>query len=631
MSDRAQIRPEEMVRALGAAAAAMRLYPPTSEIPAQAVAHAVQVTVEVTAQGGPARFTVEPKAFKYGDQLIGENVAQVSTFAEALYAHQVGQLIVAPGLTELEVTLFLRCASAEPAAVREEGGLRSVLVSAGISHLAVIELTLRASTEEGLAGIDLTSMPLDVIGPAVVRAAADWARSAAGGEGRDQVADRVGSLESAARDLAAGRITEAMARLDEQTRSAVLAAALRKDANGNDMSGMLSVIAGMKPATLARLLTLAASRMGTDPASVLGRLELPPEAARAVMLLLRPSPRTEADSGVPQRIDAVELASTATDEGEDDEERMRSRVAASSPALAAGRALATALALAGERRGVGTVEAVGDALGSALASGAFAEVASAVTLLSEASQDPALELPVRKARLALSDADVLARACARIRDAATAEGAGPVFAAAGAPGAEALLSASAAAVGTPRQALEITLRLDADHVLVVAGRRVRSGEVAEACDVIGLLGRVGDRRAAPVLAQGLENRAADVRAAAVEALAKMDTNDSWRVVAGALHHHDEETARRALYEVRMAGARSAIPDLIAALASPRSSRSWGFKREAVDCLKELHAVEAVPALRREAGHIFAFTAKRRMLRQAAREALEAIKAHSERG
>jgi HEAT repeat protein len=206
-----------------------------------------------------------------------------------------------------------------------------------------------------------------------------------------------------------------------------------------------------------------------------------------------------------------------------------------------------------------------------------------------------------------------------------------VFAAAGAPGAEALLSAWAAATGTPRQALETTLRLDADQVLVVAGRRVRSGETAEACDVIGLLGRIGDRRAAPVLAQGLENHAADVRAAAVEALAKLDTDDSWRVVAGALHHHDEETARRALYEVRMAGARNAIPDLVAALASPRSSRSWGFKREVVDCLKELHAVEALPALRREAGHIFAFTAKRRMLRQAARDALETIKADLGRG
>ncbi|MDO8964943.1 MAG: HEAT repeat domain-containing protein [Coriobacteriia bacterium] len=626
MGDRAQVSAEEVVRALGMAAAAMRLYPPTSELPAQALQRAAEMCAAITAQGTPIRFMVEPKAFKIGDQLIGETMAQVSGFAEILYAHQVGQLIVAPGLSDHEIKAFLRCTASDASAVREEGGLRTVLGSAGVTHIAVIELTLRASTEEGLAGIDLTSAPLDVIGPAIVRAAADWARSAANGTGADQVADAIGSLETAARELAASRIAEALSRLDEQTRSAVVAAAMRQDTSGTPMKGMLDVVAGMKPATLARLLTLAANRTGGDAISVLGKLELPPEAMEAVMLLLRPNPRSESDSGVPPHIDPDKVAADATEEDEEDEPRLRAQVAAASPSLAAARALGTALALARRMTNAGTVEAVGDALGPAFAAGAFGPVTAAARMLTEAAADPSLETSVRKARLALGDADVLAHACARVRDAAVAASAGPAFAAAGAAGAEALLAAWAAAHGASRQALEDVLRADADQVLVVAGRRVRTGDPNEAREVVGLLGRLGDRRSAPVLAQALDSASSEVRSAAIETLAKLGNDDAWAVVSGALHHPDEPTARRALYEVRMARNERAVQDLVATLTSPLPARSWEFKREVVDCLKELHASEAVPALKREAGHIFAFTAKRRMLRQAARDALVAIRA-----
>lgn len=625
MDERASVRVEEVVRALGAAASSLRLYPPTSELPAAAVARAVEISSAVTsAAGAPVRYGVEPKAFKHGDQLIGETSAQVSGLAEALYAHQVGQLIVAPGLTAPEVLAFLQCVASDAAAVREEGGIRSVLVAAGVSHIAVIELTLRASTEEGILGLDLTSAPLEVIGPAVVRAAADWARSAASGTGRDQVGAAIDGLESAARDLAAGRIAEAMSRLDEQTRSAVLAAAVRKDTTGRAMDGMLSVIADMKPATLARLLALAAGRAGSDPASLLGRLRLPPEAARAVMLLLRPNPRSEMESGVPPTTDAAAIAGAAVDETEEDEARIRAQIAASSPALAADRALGTALALAQRDLNAEAIDAVGDAIAPALSAGAFAQVGAAITLLERAGADPTLETAVRKARSALTDGERLAAAAAHVRDQGAAHEAIPVFAAAGPTGAEALLTAWSGVSGTHKHALELVLQGDADQVLTVAGRRVRSSDVAQASDVIALLGRIGDRRAAPVLAQALENPSSDVRAAVIEALARMNTPETWRVIATTLHNPDEATARRALYEVRMARSAAAVPDLIATLGSPRPSRSWEFKREVVDCLKELRAVEAVPALKREAGHLFAFTAKRRVLRQAAREALAEI-------
>ncbi|HEX9094047.1 MAG TPA: hypothetical protein VF902_08690, partial [Coriobacteriia bacterium] len=311
MNAQAHVRAEEVVRALAAAAAAVRLYPPTSEIPAQAVARFVAVAAQVSGALGSVRFGVEPKAFKWGDDVIGESQAQVASLAEALYAHQVGQLIVAPGSDEAETTAFLRCIASDPAATREEGGLRAVMVAAGVSHIAVIELSLRASTEEGLAGLDLTSAPIDVIGPAVVKATADWARSAADGDGRDELAGAIGGLEAATRGMATERVAQALLQLDEKTRAAVLAAAVRPDASGKQMDGMLAVIAGMQPATLARLLIMTAGRTGADPSSLMAKLELPPEAARAIALLLRPSPRTESESGIPPAVDPESMAAEA--------------------------------------------------------------------------------------------------------------------------------------------------------------------------------------------------------------------------------------------------------------------------------------------------------------------------------
>jgi hypothetical protein len=615
-------RAEEAVRALASAAAAIRLYPPASELPAQAARRAVDAIAGLTGSSS-ARLAIEPKVFKIGDETIGEGNPQVSGLAEALYAHQVGQLIVAPGLSVDEVTSFLQCVSSDPASIRESGGIRAALVAAGITHLAVIELTLRASLDSDLTSIDLASAPIDVVGTAVVRAAADWVRSGAAGDGHDSVTEAIDGLEPATRELASARIVEALSHLDEKTRSAVLTAALRKDVGGHVMSGLLAVVAGMKPASLARLLRLAAARAGVDPISLLDRLPLGAREERAVRLILRPNPRSEADSGVPPRVDARAMAEQATDEDDDAQRSLRVRIASSTPQQAAGRALGTAVALATRRLDAGTLEALGDALGPALAAGAFAQVAAALRFAPAASEDPALEAATMQFKRPLSDPEVLARACETIATVHDAELAAPVLANCGATGAEALLAAWQDALGAHKTALESVLQADVAQVLPVAGRRLRVVEVGEGRALVEFLAGLKDRRAASAIAQALENQSAEVRASGVEALASLDGDDAIRLLVSAMYRPDEATARVAMRATARARVEAAVPALVAQLGI-RPPRSWEYKREVVDCLKELRAQEAIPALEREARR-FALSAKRRAVRQAARAALDAIR------
>jgi hypothetical protein len=623
MSGQVQLRAEEVVRALAAAAAAVRLYPPTSEIPAQTVARFVSVSETVTlAARGPVRFVVEPKAFKLGNQMLAEGHAQVTGLAEMLYAHQVGQLIVAPGLTAEETSAFLSCAGSDASAVREEGGLRAVIVKAGVSHLAVIEVTLRASTDTGLAGLDLTTAPLDAIGPAVLRSAASWARSAATGEGRDEIAEIIGGLESAARELAAERVAAALLQLDEATRAAVLAAAVRPDASGRVMEGALSVIANMKPATLARLMTLAAARAGGDAGSIMARLELGPEAMRALELLLRPSPRTEAESGVPPEIDAGAIANEAIEETADDDDAMRSALGTRNPGSEAVRALVTTMCILDRAATPDAVEAIGEALPRAIAAGAFPLVRTALAQLEESAERPELHDAVTLARRALGQPDALLEGLLSLREASQARDAAAVVSASGVAGAEVAVEAWLVSPEAKRPLMIEVGRSMPEQFIAAVGRRIRTGDPVEVRELAGVLGRLGDRRAISVLSLALDHQAREVRTAAIAALEAIDADESWAAIVSALTHPDETTARAALETIRRTGRRRAVPAMLAVLQLRTSgTRNHELKREIIQDVHAMAATEAIPVLKRIASRRLTLGRKPRELRSAARLAL----------
>ena len=98
-------------------------------------------------------------------------------------------------------------------------------MASGVSHIAVIEVSLRASDETGLLGVDLMTAPLDDIAAEVVAAAERWQKS--DGPGHDEMAEAIDRLEAATRELAVERVAEALMRLDETSRMKVLAFSLQ--------------------------------------------------------------------------------------------------------------------------------------------------------------------------------------------------------------------------------------------------------------------------------------------------------------------------------------------------------------------------------------------------------------------
>ena len=621
MLEQTQAHAEEVIRALAAAEAAVRLYPPTSRIPFEAVERFVDSATTVTRATGHIRYLVEPKVFKFTDILLGETNPQISSLAETLYAHQVGQLIIAPDIKPDEAMTFVRCVAADPKATREEGGLRSVIVGAGVTHIAVIELTLRASKDEGIAGMDLSSAPLEAIGPEVVRAAAKWARSAAAGEGVDDVGRAIGSLETAARDLAASRVAQALMRLDEPTRVAVLAAALHTDSSGARMEGVFDVVAQMNPATLARLLTLVAARGDQKPSDLLSKMQLPPEAMRAIALLMRPSADTDPSRGTePGEPDVAGIVETIEAE-EDSDAEMERRLIGAAPRLAASRALRTTLALARTSPTVDSVAAVGDAMLGALKAGAFGAVRDGLTFFEGAATNPELTGAIGRARAGLADTSILLQAMATAR-AAAPEDVAAVLAAAGPVGADVAMGAWIDAEQDDRTVLERAFAMSPEGVITAAGRRLHTSDPFEAVQLTELLAIVGDRRAVPALRQTLDNAFPEVRLAAITALSRLGSAEAWRAVYSALRSDDFATVQHVLSLVRAADSRDAIPVMLEIAGSKGAgNRNREIRREIIDCLGGMHAEAARPLLRKIAGKRFVFTKAAKELRGAARGAL----------
>jgi hypothetical protein len=603
-------RAEELVRLLAAASASARLYPPASELPRQA---ADKFARKSNGLSGPVRYIVEPHGIRVGDDDVAAGNSQAIAFAEALHAMQVGQLVIAPGLTLEETTAFIAITNSEPSEVRANGGVRTQLGKAGVSHLAVIEVTLRTSEEGGLLGLDLTTAPLDEIAHEI---AASAERRAAGKAEGDEMADAISRLEDATRAIAMERVAQAMMRLDEATRQRMLSLSLTADSEGQRAEGILSVVAQMKPATLARLLTLVAAQLGTEPSRIAGALRLPPDTAKMLGILLEPRPSYEPDFGKSTPDQAAEIATTISDEPDDgDVER---QVSLSSPALASARALATATSVSRTHLDIETVRGMSEVLGQAARDGAFPTVREALRRLDEIAGDPLMADEVLQARAVLADPTVLADVCRAPETDADAAMAGEILVAAGPSGAEALLDAYVR-VGEPqRSLLRPVLRGLSEGVLGAARSHLRSADPKLAVAILYTLPQLGDRRAVPVIAQTLDSLDEQVRFAAVTALASMPVPEATQALARALNHREPETVRHVVRELGRARNNAAVPALSRALEDINVfARTYETRKEIIGTLEQIGTPEAEKALRGFAQRVVRLGKKTRELRDRA--------------
>ncbi len=587
-------RAEQLLRLLSAAVNAVRLYPASSPMRDEAIRRFADDSHAATASG-PLQLRVDRERFLLGDVSVGAGQSQIAALAEALHALQVGQMIVAPGVTTAETAAFLDVLCADAKAVRAEGGARSALLGAGVSNIALIEVSLRASTEEGLLGLDLTAAPLDEIAREVAEAAARWAQdAAAGGEAGDVVGRAVSAYEAAARDLAARRVADALLRLDEDTRVGVLQSALVRDSGGRAMQGLLDAIAKMPAASLARLLKLAAAGVGQAPESLMGSITLPPEVQREIEALLRPSPQSERDRGVPEAPDVPGIVADVAESDEGDQLRIEALMRAATPAEAASRALGATLEVARLHPDADGVQAIGEAVKVAIMTGATADLGNAFTALGEMAADPGIAPAVSSTRSAI---------------------------------AEQVLDAYVSGAETTRERLALSASRLSDVVGPAAARLLRSGDAVQAAAVVRLLVSLRDKRLTPVVSQALDHLDSGVRASAISALADVPGPESVAMLQKALAHWDPQTRRIAAHEIGRAGVAEAAPALLRILEEVYFfERNYELKKEVLKSLESLKTPQAIPLLKRLAGRRFVIGKKNRELRYLAQKTLALLEA-----
>lgn len=590
-------RAEEALRLLASAVNAMRLYPPSSPLRAQASSVFAARSNEIASKLGPLRYIVDPHGFRMGEEEVGIGGSHGTQLAQLLHALQVGQLIIVPGVTERETTTFVEALLADAMQVRREGGFRARLVRAGVEHIAVIEVTLRPSGERGLLGLDLLTAPLEEIAEETVTAAQTWATSAGIGEGRDHMLEAVDRLERATREVAMSRVAEALMRVDERTRMKVLAWSLKADATGTRMVGMLRVLAHMRPAALARLLTTVAAQTGTDATRIANAMQLPPGMDQLLEIMMAPPARSDSDCEVPVTVNHAALAEEAA--AETDCSDLERQIAIASPSLAAGKALAAAIAVSRRHADAESVRAIANALPRAARDGAFTATRMALRRLDELAPDPALSESVSAARASLADPKVLTDVCrAPINDAEAAI-AGEILAAAGAAGAEALVDFYDRTDDDSRSLMRPVLRSMSEPVLGVANRRLRGNDALALVTVLRILPALGDHRVVPTLTKALQDVHTEVRLAAVRALADTPDATARQSLGKALTHWDPETQRLAVREIGRVGAVESVPLMLRTLDDINVFRqNYELKKEIVRSLAQMGTVEAVPTLRR---------------------------------
>lgn len=610
---------------LAAAANAFRLYPESSPLREAAIARFTEASGALAAQG-PLQFAVDRNGFVVEGTTVGRAYPQVAALAETLHALQVGQLIIAPGITAAEVTAFLEILGAEARAVRASGGARDALVRAGVSNIALVEVSLKVSSETGIMGLDLTVAPVEDIAAELPGLAHQWLASSRQGDGKDVMAEAIDRLEAAARDLAARRVSEALLRLDETTRVNILTAAMQADPSGQRMDGMLRVVAKMTPSALARMLKLVASRFGQTPDSLMDMVEIPPEVARELQALLTPAPQSEEQRGVPADPRIEEMAEDMSEAQEQDSERIEQLVSATRAASPAGRALMTTIDITRMRPGDESIKSLGEGLVPAIRASAFREVDVAMGLLRELGEMSEFAPAVAQTRAAISDPVLLDDVCRVLSVSPEEDGAVAVLAAAGPAGAEALMGAYVEASEAGRVALQPVVARLTESMGAVAGRVVRTGDPDAAAAVVRLLLSLRDKRVLPTVAQALEHLDARVRSAAVTAIAELPGTESTRMLEKALAHWDPETRRQAAREIGRLRIMDAVPSLLKILDDMGVvERNHELKKEVLKSLEILQPDEAIPSLEKIANRRLLIGKQNRELRYLARRVLASIR------
>jgi hypothetical protein len=131
-----------VVRGLTAAAKALRLYPPTSPIPRQAVEAAAASLASFLSSEPVLAFKVVRDGLAWAGSTVAAGAPGATELADALRDHGVAELDFTPGVTPDDLLAFLGAVLEKPDDIRGRGGLAGVVLSAGVESVRVSEISL---------------------------------------------------------------------------------------------------------------------------------------------------------------------------------------------------------------------------------------------------------------------------------------------------------------------------------------------------------------------------------------------------------------------------------------------------------------------------------------------------------
>jgi hypothetical protein len=137
---------EAVVRSLTTAAKTLRLYPPSSPIPMQAMQSAADSLLSVLQLQPTLALVVTRDGFSFQGTPV--NAAGVADLANLLTAHGVAQVDFMPGCSSGELSAFIGVILRDAAEVLADGGVAAALAIAGVANIVVSEVVLTTVVAE---------------------------------------------------------------------------------------------------------------------------------------------------------------------------------------------------------------------------------------------------------------------------------------------------------------------------------------------------------------------------------------------------------------------------------------------------------------------------------------------------
>ncbi|MDO8915320.1 MAG: HEAT repeat domain-containing protein [Coriobacteriia bacterium] len=145
---------EPIVRGLTAAAKALRLYPPSSPIPRQAVDTAAAALLAFLAAEPVLSLKVVRDGLAWSGATVAPGAPGATELADSLRDHGVAEVDFLPGVTTDDLLAFLAAVIEKPDALRERGGLAAVLVSQGVDAVRTADVSLTVVDPFAIAATD---------------------------------------------------------------------------------------------------------------------------------------------------------------------------------------------------------------------------------------------------------------------------------------------------------------------------------------------------------------------------------------------------------------------------------------------------------------------------------------------